>query len=62
MGDWARREPRLVSGCQAPPGACGMAVADDLEIEIMFGLGMTVAWVERHGEIQLVEWVPSFDQ
>ena len=32
----------------------GMTVADDLEIEIMFGLAMTVAWIERHGEIQLV--------
>ena len=26
----------------------GMTVADDLEMEVMFGLAMAVAWMERH--------------
>ena len=63
-GHVANREEELGSVCVVKyyERPVGMTLADDLEIEIMFGLGMTLAWVERHGEIQLVEWVPSFDQ
>ena len=35
-------------------GPLRMTVADDLEVEIMFGLVITVAWIERLGEIQLL--------
>ena len=35
-------------------GPIGMTVADDLKIELMFGLAlMTVVWMKRHFEIRL---------